>query len=407
MLRWSERYTKTDMVHLTKGGFWLLFGYVSQTVTGLILMIAFTNLTSKDTYGTYQFIMAGAGIITGFTLSGMGTAISRAVAKGSDGALPYGFQKQFLWNIGVIIAGTITGAYYFIVGKPDLGIAFLMVGVFEALLSGLSLYKPFLVGKELFKENVTIGIWRKSIPIVVILIALLLTDDPIVLVLAYYVSSTISTGLMYLLVRRQYPAPPVPDPELLSLSKHLSVVGLATRVTANIDKMLIFYFLGPVQVAVYTLALFPVTHFENLFALVGQLVLPRFVRQNLPAIKEGLLRKIGLFFFVIVLLVLAYILIAKYIFGLFFPAYPEAILLTQVAILSMLLKPRLLFEQAFTAHNMKRSLYIYRISSAVIKIVLLVFLIPIYGLWGAVWAFLATHVYSTILSGVLFYTNKK
>ncbi len=395
------------MIHLTKGGFWLLFGYISQTVTGLILMVAFTNLTSKETYGTYQFIMAGAGIITGFTLSGMGTAISRAVAKGSDGALPYGFQKQFLWNMGVIIAGTIAGAYYFIVGKPDLGIAFLMVGVFEALLSGLSLYKPFLVGKELFKENVTIGIWRKSIPIVVILIALFLTDNPIILVFAYYISSTISTALMYLLVRQRYPAPPAPDPELLNLSKHLSVVGLATRITANVDKMLIFYFLGPVQVAVYTLALFPVTHVENLFSLVGQLVLPRFVRQELPAIKKDLFRKVWIFFCAITVAVVGYILIAKYVFGLFFPAYPEAILLTQVAMLSMLVKPRSLFEQAFTAHNMKRSLYIYRISSAVIKVVLLIILIPMYGLWGAVWAFLATHVYSSILSATLFYKSEK
>lgn len=351
--------------------------------------------------------MAGAGIITGFTLSGMGTAISRAVAKGSDGALPYGFQKQFLWNIGVIIAGAVASIYYFIVGKNDLAIAFLMVGFFEALLSGLSLYKPFLVGKELFKENVTIGIWRKSIPIVVILIALLLTDDPIVLVLAYYVSSTISTGLMYRLIRRRYPAPPAPDPELFDLSKHLSIIGLATRITANVDKMLIFYFLGPAQVAIYTLALFPVTHLENLFSLVGQLVLPRFVRHNLSSIKEGLPRKLGIFFCAIAATVLGYILLAKYIFGLFFPAYTEAVLLTQVAMLSMLVKPRSLFEQTFTAHNMKRSLYTYRISSAVIKIALLVILIPMYGLWGAVWAFLATHVYSSILSTTLFYKYEK
>jgi hypothetical protein len=33
-LRWSERHTKTDMIYLTKGGFWLTLAQVISSASG-------------------------------------------------------------------------------------------------------------------------------------------------------------------------------------------------------------------------------------------------------------------------------------------------------------------------------------------------------------------------------------
>ncbi|MCI0619620.1 oligosaccharide flippase family protein [Candidatus Wolfebacteria bacterium] len=395
------------MMYLAKGGFWLLFGHIAQLASGLLLVIAFTNLISKEAYGTYQFVMSGAMIITAFTLSGMRNALARATARGSDGILPYAFKKQFIWNIGIIAAGGATAVYYFIAGNTDLGVAFLIVGVFEALISGFSLYKSFLVGKEHFRESTMLGIWRRPLPVIAILITLFLTEDPVVLVFVYFVSNAVSTGLLYLLVRRRYPAPETPDPELMEYSKHLSIAGLANRVSASIDTVLVFHFLGAAAAATYGLALFPITHFENIFGLAGNLVLPKFARQNITALRTSLSRKVGIFFIAVAGAALLYAVAAPYVFELLFPVYPEAVLLTQLMILSILMKPRALFEHVFIAQGMRQPLYITRISTALIKVVLLLALLPAYGLLGAAWALVTTHLCATIITTTLFYVYTK
>src|SRR5689334_12787395 len=70
LLRWSERYMKTDMVYLAKGSFWLTLGQVAASASGLLLVIGFANLLPKEVYGTYKLILSLAGIIASFSLTG-------------------------------------------------------------------------------------------------------------------------------------------------------------------------------------------------------------------------------------------------------------------------------------------------------------------------------------------------
>src|SRR3989344_575296 len=114
LLRWMEKYTKTDMLYLAKGGFWLMLGQGILMVSGLILSVAFANLLPKDVYGTYQFIMSMASVISAFTLSGLNTSIMRAVAGGSEGALRTGVRTQLLWSTGMVVAGAALAAYYYV-----------------------------------------------------------------------------------------------------------------------------------------------------------------------------------------------------------------------------------------------------------------------------------------------------
>ena len=69
ILRWSEKYTQTDMVYLTRGGFWLILGKIVFNISGFLLIIAFANLLSKEAYGTYQYVLSVASILAIPTLS--------------------------------------------------------------------------------------------------------------------------------------------------------------------------------------------------------------------------------------------------------------------------------------------------------------------------------------------------
>ena len=57
-LRWSERYSKTDMLYLVRGGFWLSLNHIAASVSSLILAVAFANLIPAETYGTYRYVLS-------------------------------------------------------------------------------------------------------------------------------------------------------------------------------------------------------------------------------------------------------------------------------------------------------------------------------------------------------------
>ena len=74
------------MMYLAQGGFWIALGHIVNGLLAFSLIVAFANLLSKETYGIYRYILSIAGVLNIFVLSGMGTAISRSVASGNEGA---------------------------------------------------------------------------------------------------------------------------------------------------------------------------------------------------------------------------------------------------------------------------------------------------------------------------------
>ncbi|MFW5853577.1 MAG: oligosaccharide flippase family protein [Patescibacteria group bacterium] len=406
LLRWSEKYTKTDMIYLTKGGIWLILGYAIEILSGLIMVIAFANLLPKEAYGTYQFIIGWAAILSSFTLSGMGIAIMRATAQGSENALPYGLRMKIKWSLGIVIAGGLFAIYYYLNNNLTLTYAFLIVGTLAPFIEGFSLYKSYLIGKQFFRESALFGLYRKPIPIIAILSGLYFTNNPVIIIFLYFSSNAISIGLLYKLVIKKYNLKSTPDLKLFNYSKHLSVMEFISRIALNIDKLILFHLIGAAPVAIYVLATTPYIHLQKLFGLVGHLVFPKFTKQNISTLQKNLSLKTFLFFITTLITVILYIVAAPFLFRILFPAYPEAVIYSQVAILALLVKPRILYNQVFAAHAMKRAQYFIKISTAIVKIILLVILVPLYGIWGAINSLLLMHLYGAIIASIFFYTKK-
>jgi len=97
-LRWSEQYTRADMVYLAKGNFWQVLGQVVSSALSLALIFVFANYLPKETYGLYRYILSLAGILGIFTLSEMNQAIGQAVASGDGGVLRASVRYQLKWN---------------------------------------------------------------------------------------------------------------------------------------------------------------------------------------------------------------------------------------------------------------------------------------------------------------------
>lgn len=406
ILRWSEKYTKTDMVYLTEGGFWLVMGQIITIMSSLITVVAFANLLPKEAYGNYQFVMSLAAIVSGISLTGMSTAMTRTIARGKSGILKFAFKKQMIWGIGITISSGIIAAYYFANGNNILGTSMLIVGLFSPLLDSFGLYRSYLRGRQLFKESSLIGLWHRPIPAIAMVIALFSTNNPVILVFVYYMTNTLVVWFLYKKINKKYKEDYEEDSDLLNYSKHLSVIGLFGRIANNLDTILVFHFLGASIVSIYTIALMPTNRIIQALNLSRDLVSPKFAIRNFEELRSAILGKAFRFLLVSIVIIILYVLAAPYIFKLLFPSYMEAVLPSQILILILLAKPLLLYNQVFESQRMRGAQYFIQISTPVVKLVLLCILLPKYFLWGAVLSLLITHVYSIVTILLIFYSKK-
>lgn len=405
-LRWSERYTRTDMLYLTKGGFWLLVGQGIQIFAGLVVSVAFANFVPKDVFGTYQFVMSMAVVLGAFTLTGMNTAVARAVARGSEGALRAGFRAQMAWNLGIAAAGTALAAYYYFNHNFTLAFSFLAIGALLPFVGAFSLTQSYLTGKQLFRESAVFGIGRRLLPVACITVAVFLTHDVLTLVVVYFASNAVSSGLLYAAVVRRYRLSVSEESGMIGYAKHLSFLRTFSEISTQADKVLLFHFSGGAAVAAYALAQLPITHIQGVFKLLPSLTFPKMSTTDLGLLQKTLPHKVRLFLVSALAIVALYILLAPFLFSLLFPAYAESVLLSQALALSLLASPRSLYGQALTAHQKKRELYIMNISNNILRVLLLLAFIPLWGLWGAVGAVLLAQLYLTAATRYLFWAAK-
>lgn len=402
LLRWSEHYTKTDMLYLAKGGSWLMLGQGTLAASGLVLSVAFANLLSKEVYGAFQFVMAGAVILSALTLSDLGTALARTVARGNRGALRFAVRTMFRWSGVVVLASAALATYYYINGNDTLALSFLIVGCFAPLLNAYGLTKHFLYGAQLFRDSAVAGLWRRAIPVVALLLAAFLTDNPALLVLTYFVSHSLSAWFLYRFFVRRYGLPYTEEPDMVDYAKHLSFLSIASTVASQLDKVLIWTMIGAAPLAAYTLAQLPVKHLESLFRLLQSLTFPKLSAARFEDLHATLPHKVRLLLLGAFVLAACYAVAAPFLFATFFPAYPESVLMSQALVLVLLSKPRSMYMQAMVAHKRKRAQYIVSLSSTALRVILMFAFIQLWGVWGIIYAILLNHLYINIATRIFF-----
>ena len=403
LLRSSERYFKTDMVYLARGGSWLTLGQVFLTVSSFFLTLAYANLLPKDIFGTYKYVLSIGGVLGALTLTGMGPALLRATARGVKDILEVAFWTQLKWSALTLSATLLGAGYYFINNNHLLSISLLIVGLFSPLSQSAGLYSSFLIGKKEFRTKVLYDFIYILVPFFVIVGVLFSTDDLLLLVLAYFISYTCVAVFLYKKVLHTYhdskPLPASLDTDTISYAKHLSVINIFNTVAGQLDKVLIFHYLGAVQLAVYALALAPITHMTGFLKSIHTLSLPKLVNQKMRTIQETLPAKAVRLVFILMIPTLLYIFAAPYLYKILFPKYIESVIYSQLYAAMILLYPIEFIKTSVTAHAPARSLYTLTLTGTFIKVGLLGILLPLYGILGAI---LAIMLY-TIIHGLVTY----
>ncbi|MBU0546271.1 oligosaccharide flippase family protein [Patescibacteria group bacterium] len=371
MLIWSQKYTKTDMLYLAKGGFWLSASNISSAIASLILLYLFANYLGKEIYGTYKFALSIFGLLSIFNLNGINTATTRAVAAHNNAVvLPALKTKIKMGVIGALVSLAIS-LYYYINNNYQLSLIFLIMSFFLPIFDSFNIYSSILIGRKKFNKTALYLIASQIVATTTISFSIFTRN--IFIILATYLSS-------WMLLRMYFFNKTIREIDVKSIDKktdldikfgkHLSVIGVIDTISGQVDKMLIFHFLGPIELAAYSLAIAPVDQIKSLISNIQNLILPKYSNKSLNDIQIGLKSKKWILVVTLLFIILFYILCAPFLYRTIFPAYMESVIFSQLFAVSLFSVPALFFVTAFKSKTMAGELYKLKISTLVMQIIL-------------------------------------
>ncbi|MBP7770576.1 MAG: oligosaccharide flippase family protein [Candidatus Pacebacteria bacterium] len=402
LLRQSEQYTKTDMVYVARGGFWSVAGSIATTIIAAAVLLAFANLLPKESYGTYQYILTMIDLFGIFALAGMDTAVGRSTARGLEGSWKDALSVKIRWGLIGGAGSLMLGLYYIVQGNSLLGGAFMLAGLLIPFWEAASVYSTYLQGKKRFDLLNSADVVMQLGSALAVICTLLLTDNILILLTVYLVTYGTLRLLLLLATLRVLPPNDKRDPELVPYGKKLTWVSVMGNLASNADKIIIWQFLGPASVAIYAFSQSIPLRAIGFLKIINRLAFPKMAAQENDQLQGSLMRKILPFVAVSAIGALAYAAAAPYLFAWFLPQYVDAVPYTIVVGLLIALQPFSLISSAFTAQAMQREIWQWSIATPIMRLALFACFIPLWGLWGAVFALVGSKAAESALLVALF-----
>lgn len=396
LLQSSQKHTNTDMVYLAKHGASLSTAQIFASVGSFLIALALGNFLMPEQYGSYQYVLSILGTLALFSLSGMESAIIGAVAKNHEGTLNEALKIKLKWGFFILLTCLGLSIYYWANNNLIFTYAFFVAGIFSPIANASMVYNAYLSGKKEF------GIYAKYrmlttifTTLCIIITAYYLKNIPI-LITVYFLSLALANIFFYIKTISVFKPNDTIDASAISFGKHLSFMKVFSFISMYLDKIIIYNFIGPVQLAIYYFALAIPDQVRALARNIHSIALPKFAQSSSYDIKKSLPKKLWIFTGIMVLVIIGYILVAPFFFKLFFPKYLNSIIFSLVISISMLDAVTYPISAALTAKKKQKELYQSSILIPAISIIAQLILIPLYGLWGAVIALIIGR-FSTII----------
>lgn len=386
LLRWSERYTKTDMVYLASGGFWGNFNAATVMLTTIIGSILFAKYLTKEQYGMYQYVLSVASLIGTLTLTGMNAAVTRAVARGHEGELRHSVRYQLIAGIIPMLAGMIVALWYFTHNNHALAIAFFWIAIFLPLGSALNTWVAYLGAKKMFRIGSYYGLFNNLFSAVPVLLAIYFSRNFLWVVTVNYLFVFLSSLIVYNIVIRRIKPNDERDPETIPYGIHLSVMGILGTFAGQIDALLVFHFIGSAALAVYSFATILPEKLAGTLKFIPNVAMPKLAEKSEEQVRATLKKRLWMLIVLILAAAGVYAAIAPWIFHTFFPTYTDSIIFTQVYSLSFFSLAAGMMMTALTAQKKTKELYIISFVMPILRVILLSVFLYYYGIWGLLWA---------------------
>ncbi|MEK7613551.1 MAG: oligosaccharide flippase family protein [Patescibacteria group bacterium] len=395
------QFLQTDAHYLFKGSSWLGMSQAIAALASFGAAVAFANLLPPNDYGTYKYVLGVMGVLAVTTLPELSTVVVQTSAKGATGTLiPALIARVRFSFIGVLLGLGIAG-YYAFQGNIELTIPFLIVALALPIIEPLATTQGVFVGKRLFKEAAIYTSVTAVASAVGVIVVLLFTDNVWMVLLAYLLATLVSRFFRLRQVWKIAKQEKV-DYDALKFGMHLSFSVAIAGVAANADSLILWHMTNPETLAVYAFAVATLTPARTFLKTLVNLAHPKIAVANHETLQGNLLGRITRSWFILLLPVALFITIMPFIYEIFFPRYMEAVPLAQVMALGLIFTPNKLLSVALIARQKAGPLYHVGIWASGARIILFVTLVPLFGIWGAVFATLLSQTFSGLVTYIFF-----
>jgi O-antigen/teichoic acid export membrane protein len=396
LLRWSEKYTKTDMVYFAENSFWINANTIIVTIFSFILSILFARFVSKEVYGTYQFLLSISSILTALTLTGMNSAVGNAVARGFEKVFSDSIKIQLRFAILPFLASMVLSIYYLLQDNLVLSLGAVAIGLIMPLTNTFNTWGAYMTGKKAFKP---IFFYTQIVNLFyfgTMLVPIFWLPQALPLVLVNIVFGLLANFIIYLQVNKKYPPNNQGEEGALKYGKLLSLSNILPIAVFHIDNIVVFHFLGAVELAIYSFASNIPDRFMSLLRPVPTIAFPKFAEMGESGVGRVLLQKLYRFLLAAVIAGLIYILAAPYIFHYLFPQYQDSLLFSQVyvAVSALSVVTSLSTTALFATRSPK--IYITNVVNPLVGISTVILGGYFFGMWGVIGSRVISNAFNLV-----------
>ncbi len=396
------RWLDADIPYLVSSGGWTGSGQIFGTVAGLATAYAFAHFLPQDAYGTYKYVLATVALLAIPTLSGMNTSIVQAIAQHADGTAAVAMRRRFLFGLLSTLGGFALGTYYLLHNNAVLGWAFVIAALIIPVMESLSTAQSILVGKKRFDIAARQTMLTSALTSTAVILAVVLTGDPLWIIGSYLVVTTIGRFITFLVSRSLIENNEVSE-DNLKFGVHLSIAALLGTIAGNADIFLLWHTATAQTLALYAFALATVSPFQSLAKTAMNLAQPKFATQTSAQLRFTVPRRARQSYFLLLPIVAIAIIALPWLYQVLFPAYIAAVPFAQVLVLSVMLYSEKLYGVALVTMRRTKAIYTLNIINAVVLVVLLGILIPLFGGWGAIMALCTQRISAAVITRYFFY----
>lgn len=400
-----ERLVHLDMTYFLTGGFWLWVGQFGALILSFVSSLVFARFLSAETYGTYRYLSSIIVIISLFSLSGLGAALTQAVAMGKEGTLRLAFKTQLRWSLLMTVISLSLGIYSLGHNNSIFFWVFFILGVTGPFYYASGLYDSILSGQGKFRQATIYNLIVNIITSSFLIFAAFSRSFFLLLFPIQYVIQTILGLFFYTKIAKGVPKNAPVDKETIKYGKHLSLIYILAAIADQADNIILFIIAGPINLAVYAFAVAIPEIIKGFLKTIAPLSLPKLANTDSVIFLRSLPIRITQILIVTGFIIFLYIISAPLIFTLLFPAYQKSIYFSQIFSLSLLAAPFYLINAFFQAKKMIKHILLVNTVSPIFQIILMTIFTYLFGLPGLIFARVMGRIANLIFSLSLLSVN--
>ena len=375
---------------------WTMFSQVFLVIINLLTVYILANLLSPNDYGQFKLVTTWLGIALGVGYTGYVYTLSQKITRGENYDLKKIYFETFYKSLITFVGLSLMSLYYFYNLNFNLGFGFFFASLLAPVLCVSTLVNIYYMGRKNFKMFALAQNFVDLSQFLAVAILAYLSSNFILIISGYLILTLI---VNFIIIWKSYSDDKseavhnkiiTENSEETKMQSKLNVSGIVMAFTYQLDKLLIFHFIGAVPLAIYSIVTAISDQARTPTKAITSALFPRMTS---PTFTK---KKLYFIFFLLILFCLAIftflILTYPIIFYYIFPKYQEYIYLANIASIGILFAPTQILYLYCQSKGDLKTLNTYANLNTIMQIV---FFIP------AVFLGLIYFFYAKILINIL------